>query len=290
MMDGDEMPKFEDQINVDALFAEQRERSQIWDVPQFVVRDVCAITGATAKALEHFLTPARNMVRLHGNWVNPGTGKRRIFTGGQVLMIKSAYVMNKIGFPQRFSATLAETIERRAKNRLAGLSPETGMTIISYPLRDKDDWALKVIYDATQELPVLPLAFHMLNADGLIDQVQKQLTAIINGEEIPDFSIPDPTDDVSPYAPASNFFREWDKDAEDRWVYVGLNHEETQELLHLEGLKLEGDNLISGTPVPDKDPNNTDRYLELVNRRESVRLDRCDQELREKLRNAKSPP
>lgn len=273
----------QDQIDAEAIFEDLRQRSQIWDDPQFIVRDVCAIIGATPKALEHFVNPERNMVRLHGNWVNPGTGKRRIFTGGQVLMIKSAYVMNKIGFPQRFSATLAETIERRAKNRLTGLSVETGMNIITYPMRDKDDWALKVIYDTTTEAPVLPVAVHILNADRLIDEVQAQLVAIINGEEIPDFSIPDTEEEPNPYSPAANFFRAWDKDAEGRWIYVGLNYEETQELLALQGSEVVGDELVIVTLTPEGGPDNTDRYVELHDRHERARLQRLEDEAPQRL-------
>lgn len=278
-------------LDVTALFAALQQNNQIWDEPQFLVRDVCGITRATPKALEHFLNPDRNLVRLQGNWVNPGTGKRRMFTGSQVLMIQSAYVMNRIGFPQRFSAALAETINRRAKARWAGLvQGKTGMTIITYPMRDKDDWALKVIDDETKEEPVLPLAVHVLDADRLIDEVHAQLQAIIAGEDVPDFSIPDPEEEPSPYSPRSNFFRAWEKDAEDRWVYVGLNHDETQELLQLQGSTLIGDDLIIVNPGGERDsPEDTDRYLELHDRHEMARLQRIGADTAARHQEAEPP-
>lgn len=286
---GGRMSEDDDHVDVAALFADLRDRNQIWDDPQFLVRDVCAITGATSKALEHFLSPDRNMVRLHGNWVNPGTGKRRMFTGSQVLMIQSAYVMNKIGFPQRFSAGLAETIERRAKNRWAGLDDgKTELTIITYPMKDRDDWALKVLHSATQETPKLPVAFHMLDADRLIDEVHAQLQAIVAGEDMPDFSIPDPVEPPNPYGPIANFFRAWEKDAEDRWIYVGLTYAETEELLVLQGSALVGDELMivnpGGTSRESRDDG--ERYLELHDRHELARLKRIGEEQNAKLREA----
>lgn len=268
-----------DDIDIGKLFAHLNSQNEIWDEPQFLVADVCRITGATPKALEHFLNPARGLVRLHGNWVNPGTGKRRMFTGGQLLMIAAAYAMNKIGFPQKFSATMAETIERRAKNRWAGLAQEPGMTILTYPMKDKDDWALKIVYETTQEEPQLPVAVQMLNADRLIDEVHAQLGAIVAGEEMPDFSVPDPDPEPNPYSPASNFFRAWEKSESGRWVYVGLTEAETDELLKLQGSALEGDELVIVSSELNRDRDQRDRYLELHGKHELVRLQKCGQAL-----------
>lgn len=259
------------------------KNQQIWNAPQFLVRDVCAITGATPKAIEHFLNPERNLVRLRGSWVNPGTGKRRMFTGSQVLMIQSAYVANRIGFPQRFCAGLAETVERRAKAPFDG---RNGLKIISWPLKDRDDWALQVVYDNADKCPVVPTAFHVLDADRLIFEVHAQLVAIVAGEEIPDFSIPDfsipdPVDPPSPYGPTANFFRSWEKDILGRWVYVGLNHEETQELLRMQGSELVGDELITVKPGI-RSIGSDDRYLELQDRHEHARQNRLSDEMNAK--------
>ncbi|MDP5308878.1 hypothetical protein [Paracoccus spongiarum] len=246
---------------------------EIWDEPQFLVADVCAITGATPKAIEHFVNPARGLVRLHGTWVNPGTGKRRMFTGGQVLMIAAAYKMNHIGFPQKFSATLAETIERRAKNLIFGLEREKqNYTIATYPMKGADDWALKVLYEGMPEEPKLPIAVQLLQVDRLIAEVRSQLMAIVAGDELPDFSIPDPAPEPNPYSPNSNFFRAWDKDEQGRWIYVGLNFEETQELLALQGSRIEDGELIAPDERRHKTNEERSRYLELHDRHEIARL------------------
>lgn len=280
------MSNEQNQDEVEAVFSEMQQKRQLWNTPQFLVRDVCAITGATPKAIEHFLTPERNLVRLHGSWINPGTGKRRMFTGSQVLMIQSAYVANRIGFPQRFCAGLAETVERRTKGIWDG---RTGLKIISWPLKDRDDWALQVIHDDMTECPDLPAAFHVLDVDRLISEVHSQLMAIVAGEEIPDYSIPDPVDPPNPYGPAANFFRSWEKDAAGRWVYVGLDHDETQELLRLQGSDLVGDELVIVSPGI-RSTGSDDRYLELHDKHEHARQNRLGEEMKAKLREAEAKP
>jgi len=84
----------------------------------------------------------------------------------------------------------------------------------------------------------------------------------------------------SPYSPAVNFFRAWGKDEKGRWVYVGLNHAETQELLQLQGAELRGDDLVIVAPFGKRDSRDeTDRYLELHDKHEAVRLQLCMREV-----------
>lgn len=264
--------------SIDEIAKEIWKAKEIWDEPQFLVADVCAITGATPKAIEHFVNPARGMVRLHGNWVNPGTGKRRMFTGGQVLMIAAAYAMNRIGFPQKFTATLAEHIERRALNRLFGTALERDYVIITYPMRDADDWALIVMHEGKED-PNVPVAAQVLQADRLIDEVHAQLMAIVRGDDLPDFSIPDPVPEPSPYSPKANFFRAWEKDDNGEWVYVGLTRTETLELLDMQGMALDGDEIqIVRVGRGDHD---SERYLELHDRHEHAQIAAVGREMQE---------
>ena len=158
-------------------------------------------------------------------------------------MIAAAYTMNRIGFPQRFSMVMAETVERRARNRTIGLALQSGLQIITYPMSN-GDWAVRPVYDDTTEAPSnLPVAVHLLDADRLIDQVTAQLRAIVAGDDVPDFTIPDPEPEPNPFSPKSNFFRAWEKDAQGRWVFVGLNWQETQDLLDHRDSRLVGDDL-----------------------------------------------
>lgn len=257
-------------IELDEFTFQLKEASKIWQVPQFTVTDVCGLTGATPKALEHFVDPSRGMVRLLGNHVNPGKGKRRMFTGGQVLMIKAAYVMNSLGFPQRFSMAMSESVLRRAESLTFGTAVQTNMTILTYPMKN-GDWAVVPIYTETDKEPNLPLAVQALDVDRLVSETKAQLEAIVAGEEIPNFDVPDIEPDPNPYSPASNFFRAWDKDDINRWKYVGLNWDESQELMAMQGVQLNGDDL----EIIPKADHSHERWEELFDRHERARLKAC---------------
>lgn len=251
-------------------FAKLNEDNQIWDVPQFTVPDVCAITGTTPKAIEHFVNPKRALVCLLGDHANPGKGKRRIFSGGQVLMIAAAYTMNRLGFPQKFSMTMAEHVMHRASLRTGDLAQESGMTMLTYPMAD-GDWAVSPIYNETKETPELPVAVQRLDVDRLIDQVHAQLSAIVAGEDIPDFTIPDVAPD-DPYSPRSNLMKLWERDESGEWKYVGLTLEETRDLMTDEGIKLSGDDVehVQAQRNPDKE------YIRVLRQRRGVaRLQVC---------------
>lgn len=255
--------------------------THIWTHPQFLVADVCKITGITPKALEHFIK--RDLVRLIGPHANPGSGRRRVFSGGDVLMIAAAYAMSRIGFPQRFSRTLAETVKRRAINRSIGATfNQTDLVLATYPNSDGSDWIVIPLYNEKEEEPNLPVSVQLLNVDRLIDEVHAQLVAIVADEEVPDFSVPDPKPEPNPFSPASNFFRSWEKSKSGRWVYVGLTEEETDELLAMQGIALDGDELVIVNPdFGSRDRDERDRYLELHEKHERERLKRCGMALRE---------
>ncbi len=257
-------------VDLEAEFQRLDEATQIWNKPQFTVAEVCKITGATPKALEHFLTPSRGMVRLMGDWVNPGTGKRRIFTGGQVLQIAAAYAMKDIGFPQRFSIPLADHVVGRAKAIQIGLADRIKVSIITYPMAN-GDWALIPVYEGMDVQPKLPVAFHVLDVDRLVHQVHDQLQAIVAGEDIPDFTVPDIAPEPNPYSPASNFFRAWEKDDAGNWLLVGLTLDETRDYMDLHGWRLAGDEL-EYEDRPHLNFEDRERYLALNSKHEEARL------------------
>lgn len=247
------------------------EANRIWTHPQFLVADVCKITGTTPKALEHFVSPKRDLVRLIGPHVNPGTGRRRVFTGGQVLMIAAAYAMTRIGFPQRWVRTLADSVERRALNRtVPGGHWQTGLMIATYPMNEGDDWAVIHLFNEIEKEPVLPVAVHLLDVDRLIDQVKAQLEAMIADDEVPDFTVPDSKPEPNWYGPNGGN-RSFEKSESGRWVYVGLTEAETNELLECNGYEIQGDDLVI---VGEMQRSGT-RYLELVDKHERERLKRC---------------
>lgn len=226
------------------MIEEMQDATRIWTHPQFLVSDVCKITGATPKAIEHLVNPKRDLVRLVGPYANPGTGRRRVFSGGQVLMIAAAFAMTRIGFPQRWVRSLADSVERQAINRTGPYGAlQTDLIIVTYPLNDSDDWAFDHLFNERTEEPKLPVAFHMLTVDRLIDQVKAQLEAMIADEEVPDFTIPDPKPEPNWFGPNGGQ-KSWQKDQAGNWLMVGLTLDETKEYMALQGHRLVGDELI----------------------------------------------
>ncbi|MFY7761010.1 hypothetical protein [Aquidulcibacter sp.] len=226
------------------VYAEVKERAAIWETPQFTLADVSLVTRATPKAIEHFINPARDLVRLRGSHVNPGSGKRRLFTGVQVVMIKAAFVVSSLGFPQRWSPTLTQLIERRT-DLMSMMNAETEeQVLITYPAEEGNDWIFTIWGSSNLERPQIPTGFIFLEMDRLILETKKQLEAIVSGVEPPSFRPPEPPKFENPYSPKVNFFKAWSKDELGRWVYVGLNHEETLILLKSQDSHLEGDELV----------------------------------------------
>jgi DNA-binding transcriptional MerR regulator len=147
---------------------------RIWTHPQFLVSDVCKITGITPKALEHFVSPKRDLVRLIGPHVNPGKGRRRIFSGGQVLMIAAAYAMTSIGFPQRKVRVITDIVFDRAMLREKDISnDQSNFMIGAIPVGD--DWRVVLLHNETVDRSTLPVSIQSLDVDRLIDQVKAQL-------------------------------------------------------------------------------------------------------------------
>ena len=250
-------------------FQRLHEATQIWDKPQFTVAEVCKITGTTPKALEHFLNPARGLVRLMGDWVNPGTGKRRIFTGAQVLQIAAAYTMNHIGFPQRWSIGLTEHVARRANARTIGLAVHTELSIVTYPMSN-GDWALIPIYKEMTQEPKLPVAVHVLDVDQLIDQVLQQLLAVVAGEDIPDFTVPDIKPEPDWFGPNGGL-NAWEQDTAGNWLFVGLTLDETRELMSLKGIRLNGEKL-EYDERPEHDAGQRERSMALHEKHDTARF------------------
>lgn len=207
------------------------EDHQILDDPQFTVSDVRLITGATAKAIEHMLDPKHGRVQLDGRHVSPGKGKRRMFTGSDILKINAAHVMSAVGFPQRWSLGLTQEMEKRAILRLVGLKNKADYRIITYPLPD-NDWSLVPVYrDSPPDTP-LPIAYQTLDVDRLIDETLAKLHAIVLESQVPDFAVPFPEVAPSPYSPENDQLRMWAKNDAGQPVLVGLDWKETQQYLH----------------------------------------------------------
>ncbi len=244
----------------DEAWHQLNEATRILDVAQFTRRDVLEVSGLTETQLKNTLD--RDLVTLRSG-STPGSGRRRMFTGSDVLRITVAYTMSAIGFPLRWSHLVADDIERRASNRLIGLAQETGYGFITYPLAS-GDWARIAIYDGMQTLPKLPPAYQFVEVDRLIDEVLAKLEALIADQQVPDFSVQEPKVEPSPYSPENDFFRMWSKDSEGRNVRIGLTFEETEELMKYEDFATRDDRSAA----------DRERYLALHGKHERARFQR----------------
>jgi len=237
----------------------------VLDEPQFPSDDVCSVIGVSAKQLEHAIDPKRAMLSLSIHIRERVQGKRRLFTGDDVLKIATLFASNGIGFSQRFAHVLAEQVSRRAHARLCGLDTTPGLVFATFPMRETDDWAVVPLWEGRTEEPKLPLAVQLIEIDRLINETVEKLLAIIEDKPLPDFAVPDPAIEASPWSPENDFFRMWDKDAQGRQVYVGLTFEQTQELIALQDLR-------------EKTREQSLRYLWLQEIHEGARLTRLTAE------------
>ena len=250
------------------------EPTAILEEAQFARGDVLAVTGLTEAQLKNTLD--RDLVRLASDH-NPGTGRRRLFTGGDILKIVVAHIMSAIGFPMKWSYLVADEVERRAANRLIGLVHQSNLKIVTFPRLD-GDWERVPLYDGMATPPPLPVVYQTLEIDRLIDQVIAKLAALIADQPLPNFDVPLSQPAPSPWSPENDFFRRWHKDDQGRDVLVGLTYEETVEYQNLQAARLS---------QPDEFDDRR-RFLELHDKHESVRLERVAREGAARLRDMQS--
>lgn len=197
--------------------------------PQFTSEDAMSICGVSKKQLEHAIDPARTILRLSIHNRERVKGRRRMFTGGDILKIAALFAASAVGFPARWFRVLADDVERRAIVRIGGGDLTPNLAYATWPMRDGEDWARTALHDALTVPPKLPSAVIIIAVDQLIDQTIAKLEAVIAEQPIPDFSVPDPAPAPSPYSPENDFFLAWTKDEAGRDVRVGLSFAETEE-------------------------------------------------------------
>lgn len=226
------------------------------DEPQFTMDDAMAITGVTAGQLKGILDRREVVLQMH----NPGTGRRRMATGGEVLRIAVTVVQSAIGFPNRWAYLIADEVCRRAAFLLSGFDVNAGrgkLSIASYPVAN-GDWGRVSIW-SEEPRPELPVAYQVLEVDNLIHEVIAKLKAVANGDPLPPFAgapVPEPFD-------YEEFMRLTTTDDQGRKVLVGLTAGETAEYR-----KLQAKDLADRMQEPD----GSGRTKTLITREEEKRL------------------
>jgi len=136
---------------------------------QFSRDDVLRITTLSAGQLKGILD--REQVTLRSNH-NPGSGRRRMFAGSDILKIETARVAGEIGFPLKRVYQLADRVDRRATHVLDGTAKSETfkkMGLAFYPNKDGTDIAFVPILDGKPASP-LPVAVRVLDVDRLITE------------------------------------------------------------------------------------------------------------------------
>jgi len=206
--------------------------SPLLDEPQFSRDDVFNVCGISSGVLKGILDRKQVLLATEHN---PGTGRRRMFTGSDVLKINTAVTAGTINFPLRWAYLLADQVVTRANTRRSALGePEHRLKYAFYPAKDGEDWAIVAVRDDEPVAP-LPIAVQLLDVDRLIDETLAKLNAIVDEQPIPSFEIPEVAS-TDPWAPENDFFHAWGLDDQGRRCLVGLTHEETGEYLNLQDL------------------------------------------------------
>jgi hypothetical protein len=215
----------------------------LMNAQQFTAADALAVSGLSSGQLKGILD--RNQISLSLNH-NPGTGRRRMFTGQDILALSVVQVAGRVGFPLRWGNVLAQQIIAEAgrmhlatSNRVA--SRHIG--IACYPAADGEDWAFVPIIEG-EAVAALPTAYQVIDVTREISQTFAKLQAIIDDMPLPDFAPPQPPKHPeNDFAPRSNFMKLWEKDVSGAWRYVGLTLDETRILMEHEGIAFNGDDL-----------------------------------------------
>lgn len=194
---------------------------------QFSTDDIAAIVGITKKQLEHAIDPSRKIVRVSGSEKPRVQGKRRLFSGMDAISLVTVFSANAAGFPQRFTQQLVDLVKRRCivKPSDPSIDLTPNLAVVTWKMREADDWAICHIHDRQSEIPKVPLAHIAIHVDRLIDETLQKLEAVVNEQPIPNFDVADPVAS-DPYSPEEDFFCMWDR--ENKGCLVGLSREETE--------------------------------------------------------------
>lgn len=253
--------------------AEQDDLEQFFqpllNAQQFTAADVLSVSGLSAGQLKGMLD--RNQINLSANH-NPGTGRRRMFTGKDILALTVVHAVGKIGFPLRWGNVLAMQVAGEASRLNYGIATERKFGLAFYPAESGEDWAFVPIVNGIA-VADLPTAYQVLDVTREITQTMTKLQAIIDEQPVPEYIPPQPpTHHQNDFAPRSNFMKLWEKDEGGFWRYVGLTLDETRILMEDEGVGLDGDDLVY---FERKKNRNCDLITELTDRRETARLLAC---------------
>jgi hypothetical protein len=158
------------------------------DLPRYSRAEVPDLCGISDGRLKGILDRGYVMLSVDHN---PGSGKHRIFTGGDVLQITGAARASEIGVPMRSAGAFAKILYDTAVAVLNYPGRATGLGIALYPDTD-GEWRMNSFTDAEPlDGTQLPCAYNVISVSKLIQEVFSKI----------DTSLPAPGSEQAPPPP-----------------------------------------------------------------------------------------
>lgn len=209
-------------------FPEPASSCDLLDVPQFTNLNVQAIAEVTQTQLHNWTS--RGWINLSGD-ANPGKGRRRFYTGADVLAVRLAAEMAPFGMIQVAKQVHQTTgwLNHRAVELVCAAPVDLGRKL--FVIMHETDWQY------VHEISALPEAcpiYLTVELDVLILQTLERLTCVVEEEELAPLGKPPPPSPKDLLAENEEFYGVWSIDIEGRRVRSGLTFEETEEFALLD--------------------------------------------------------
>lgn len=148
---------------------------------QFTADEACAVSGLTAGQLKGILDRKQIVMSFSHN---PGTGRRRMFTGRDILLLSVSKMASGIGFPLGFVDLLADQVVSHAdqiviENALGEATPP--LVIAVYPI-EGDDWAITPFAGVGVDTRKLPPVFMAFDLSRIVIETLSALSGIVAKE------------------------------------------------------------------------------------------------------------
>lgn len=209
-------------------------RQPILDEAQFTNEDVLAVTSLSTTQLHNWVS--RGWVSLSGSH-NPGKGRRRLFSGQDVIAIELAQALAPYSLIPVAKQILEKTgwVFVRAQELLETGGGSIGRWLRVIPI--EDDWLYVPDTAPDGAMPQAVYAYLTIRIDRLIIMTLERLVLVLNGEAVPPKDIPQPPSSEQTQAEIEAFYGTHDVDEQGRRVRSGLSFEETAEFEELDAVE-----------------------------------------------------
>lgn len=222
----DDLPKRLEKLRASLDHPELGLRYPILDDRQFTNDDVVAVTMLSPTQLHNWVS--RGWVKLRDGH-SPGKGRRRLFTGREVIAIELAQAFAPYSLVQVASQMIECTgwVTSRAVELLTIEGGTLGRWIRVIPI--EDDWLYVPDTAPASDMPTANYAYLTVQIDRLIIGTLERLALLVDGQAVPPKDMPKPPTKEDIRKETEDFFGIWDTDSEGRKVRTGLTYEETVE-------------------------------------------------------------